>query len=283
MDLFFILKMVAVIFSVLMLVYFFMHFSNEKLTLKEQGKIAIIGVVSNFLDTIGIGSFAVIIAMRKVFNVMNDDVKLIGTMNIQAAITSLAQMLIFLHFVKVDFTTVLVGIIMLAVGGLFSGLIAVRINKKLVHKIMLWAFIITGILLFLIQIKLLNFSAQNEAVTGYKMIIFALFMLIAGMLPGFGVGYYAIIEATLFLFALKPIVAFPIMTAASSYQMPLTAATFINKGKFYGKSSIIMSLFGVLGVIAAATMITSVNGYVLKWFLLAIIVYNIFVFARSKG
>lgn len=281
MDLFFIIKVAAVIFTVLLVIYFFVKFADEKLTFMEQVKIAVIGVASNFLDTIGIGSFAVIIAMRKMLGVMKDDVKLIGTMNIQAAITSLAQMLIFLHFVKVDFVTVIVAISMIALGGFLSGFVAVRINKQLVHKIMLWAFVITGILLFLIQIKVLDFTANNEMVTGYKLVIFAVFMLLAGILPGFGVGYYSIIESTMFLFGLKPIVAFPIMTSASSYQMPITAATFINKGKFYGKSAIIMSLFGVLGVVAAATLITNVNGYVLKWILLAIIIYNIIILAKK--
>lgn len=282
MDLFLYVKVVAIIFTGLLIIYFFSKFFPEKLSFKDQSKIALIGVISNFLDTIGIGSFAVIIAMRKMFNVMEDDVKLIGTMNIQAAITSLAQMLIFLHFVKVDFITVLVGIVMIAVGGLLSGLIAVRIDKRIVHKIMLWAFIITGALLLLIQLRVFNFPASNEYVSGYKLIVFAFFMLIAGMLPAFGVGYYSIVEATMFLFGLKSIVAFPIMTAASSYQMPLTSATFINKGKFYGKSTIIMSLFGVLGVFAAAMLITNVNSYVLKWILLAIIVYNIFIFAKVQ-
>lgn len=282
MDLFFIIKAIAIIFTVLLVIYFFVNFSSEKLSFIDQTKIAVIGMVANFLDTIGIGSFAVIVAMRKMFNVMEDDVKLIGSMNIQAAITSLAQMLIFLHFVKVDFTTVFVGIVMLAAGGLFSGLIAVRIDKKIVHKIMLWAFIVTGIILLLIQLHVFNVPAENEYVLGYKLVIFAIFMLIAGMLPAFGVGYYSIVAATIFLFGLKSIVAFPIMTAASSYQMPLTAATFINKGKFYTKSTILMSLFGVLGVFAAAMLITNVNGYVLKWILLVIVAYNIYVFAKPK-
>lgn len=282
MDLFFAIKAVAIIFTVLLIIYFVLQFSKEELSFVAQVKIALIGLVSNFLDTIGIGSFAVIIALRKMLGVMEDDVALIGTMNIQAAITSLAQMLIFLHFVKVDFITVIVAISMIAVGGFLSGFIAVRISKQLVHKIMLWAFVITGILLFLIQIKVLNFVANNEMVSGYKLVIFAIFMLIAGILPGFGVGYYSIIESTMFLFGLKPIVAFPIMTSASSYQMPITAAAFINKGKFYGKSAIIMSLFGVLGVAAAAILITNVDAYVLKWILFAIIVYNIVVLAKSK-
>ncbi len=244
-------------------------------------KIALIGLVSNFLDTIGIGSFAVIIALRKILSVMDDDVRLIGSMNIQAAVTSLAQMLIFLHFVKVDLITVIVGIVMLAVGGLCSGFVVIRINKRTIQMVMLSAFIVTGVLLLFLQLKLFNLPANNNYVSGYKLVLFGIFMGCAGILPAFGVGYYSIIETAIFLFGLKPIIAFPIMTSASSYQMPLTAVGFISKRKFYGTATILMSVFGVLGVFSAATLITSVNGYMLKWILLVIIAYNIFIYAKA--
>jgi uncharacterized membrane protein YfcA len=282
MDYFLFLKIVAIILTFVLLIYFALRFSNEELSRMEQVKIATIGLVANFLDTIGIGSFAVIVAMRKMLGVMSDDVKLIGTMNIQAAVTALAQMLIFLHFVHVDLITILVGIGMITLGGFLSGLISVRISKKLVRNTMLWAFIVTGILLFLIQIHVLNLPANNESVRGVRLAVFAIFMLVAGMLPAFGVGYYSLIETTIFMFGLKPIVAFPIMTSASSYQMPLTAATFINKGKFYGKSAVIMAVFGVVGVLGAATLINTIDGNLLKWILLLIVIYNIIVLSRNK-
>jgi uncharacterized membrane protein YfcA len=277
-----IIKTIAIILSLLVLIYFFYHRHSEKLSPLNQIKIAFIGLVSNFLDTIGIGSFAVIIAMRTMLGVMPDEVRLIGTMNIQAMVTALIQALIFLHFVPLDIVTLLVAVAMIALGGFLSGLVAVRIDKKLVHLIMLVAFIITGILLFLSQLNILTIGGTGTAIRGTRLVIFAIFMLVSGTLPAFGVGYYSLIKASIFLFGVNPIVAFPIMASASAFQMPVTSATFIARGKFYFKSTVILAIFGALGVVLATPIITSVNTYTLKWILLGIVIYNIIVLARKK-
>jgi uncharacterized membrane protein YfcA len=72
------------------------------------------------------------------------------------------------------------------------------------------------------------------------------------------------------------------MAAASSYQMPLTAITFIKKGMFYSKSAILMAVFGVLGVFIAAPLISVIDSYTLKWVLLVIVAYNIITLSRNK-
>lgn len=282
MNAFDIIKIVAIVCAIVVVIYFWRHFSQEKLTKTEQVKIAVIGFISNLLDTVGIGSFAVIVAMRRMLRVMPDDAKLIGTMNIQAVITALAQMLIFLHFIKLDLTTMLVAIVMITIGGFLSGLIAVRVNRKIMHNAMLSAFIITGVLLFLIQFNILEFASASNAIVGLRLAAFAVFMLIAGMLPAFGVGYYSLVKTSIFLFGVNPIIAFPIMAAASAYQMPVTAVTFINKKKFYAKSAVLLTVFGLAGVFIAAPLISKVDPYTLKWILLAVVIYNIITIATTK-
>jgi uncharacterized membrane protein YfcA len=282
MDILLIIKTVAVILTILVLALFFYYKHSEHLSPLSQIKIAFIGLISNFLDTIGIGSFAVIVAMRSLLGVMPDDVRLIGTMNIQAMVTALIQALIFLHFVPLDIVTLIIAIIMISLGGFLSGLVAVRIDKKLVHMIMLIAFIITGVLLFLSQLNILEIGGSGTAIRGTRLVIFAIFMLVSGTLPAFGVGYYSLIKASIFLFGVNPIVAFPIMASASAFQMPVTSVTFITKAKFYFKSTIILTIFGTLGVLMAVPIITSVNTYTLKWILLGIVIYNIIVLARKK-
>ncbi len=282
MNEFDIIKLLAIIFAVIVTGWFFYNYYEEKLTLGAQLKIGFIGFIANLLDTIGIGSFAVIIALRRILNVMTDDVKLIGTMNIQAVITALAQTLIFLHFISLDIITLLIAISMITLGGFLSGLVAVRIDKKIVQDVMLIAFILTGILLFLTQLNILEIASTSTAIKGVKLIIFAIFMLIAGTLPAFGVGYYSLVKTSIFLFGVSPIIAFPIMASASSYQMPVTAITFINKKKFYAKSAILLAVFGVLGVFIAAPLISKVNPYVLKWILLGVVVYNVVTIAKNR-
>jgi uncharacterized membrane protein YfcA len=281
MNSFDLIKLIAIILALAVIFWFYRHYHKEKLSLGAQIKIAIIGFVSNLLDTIGIGSFAVIVAMRRLLGVMPDDVKLIGSMNIQAMITALAQALIFLHYIQLDLTTLLVAVTMIALGGFLSGLVVVRVNKKIVHRVMLIAFAITGVLLLLSQLNILEISGGSTAIKGTRLVIFAIFMLIAGALPAFGVGYYSLVKASIFLFGVNPIIAFPIMASASAYQMPVTSITFINKQKFYSKATILMAVFGVIGVLIAAPLISKVDSYTLKWILLGVVVYNVVTLARS--
>jgi len=282
MNSFNILKVVAILLSIAIIIWFLRFYTKEHLSRIEQAKIFAIGFISNLLDTVGIGSFAVIVAMRRLLGVMPDDVKLIGSMNIQAMITALVQMLIFLHYIKLDIITLLVAVTMIALGGFLSGLLVVNVDKKIVHTVMLSAFAFTGILLLLSQLHVLEINGGDDAIRGVKLLIFAIFMLAAGCLPAFGVGYYSLVKTSIFLFGVNPIIAFPIMASASAYQMPVTSFTFIAKQKFYSKSTIIMAVSGILGVLIAAPLISKVDPYTLKWILLGIVVYNVITLAKAS-
>lgn len=282
MNYFDILKIIAVLLSVVILILFAKYYHKETLTLLQQIKVFFIGFISNLLDTVGIGSFAVIIALRRILGVMPDDVKLIGSMNIQAMVTALIQMIVFLHYIPLDIVTLLVAVAMIALGGYLSGMLVVRVNKIIVHRVMIFAFGFTGILLLLSQLNLLNIAGGNDGIRGAKLIIFAVFMLAAGFLPAFGVGYYSLVKTSIFLFGVNPIIAFPIMASASAYQMPVTSYSFIKNYKFYAKSTIIMIVSGVLGVLVAAPLISRVDSYTLKWILLGIVVYNIITLVKSS-
>lgn len=281
MNSFDIIKLSAIILAVAVIIWFFYNRHKEELSFKDQIKIAFIGFISNFLDTIGIGSFATIVALRRMLGVMPDDVKLIGTMNIQAMVTALIQALIFLQFIPLDIKTLLLAIAMITLGGFLSSLVAVNVKSERVHRVMLVAFIITGILLFLSQLNILEIANTSRAITGTRLVIFSIFMLIAGALPAFGVGYYSLVKASIFLFGVNPIIAFPIMASASAFQMPVTSITFIAKQKFYFKSTILLAAFGTIGVFLAAPIISMVNTYTLKWILFAVVVYNVVTLSKS--
>ena len=277
-----IIKILATILCVAVIIWFLFSPQKEKLSIFAQIKISFIGLIANFFDTLGIGSFALIIAMRGMLKVMPDDIRLIGTMNIHAVFIAVVQTLIFLNVFQVDTTNLIISIVMISLGSILSGIIAIRIKHTLVHKIMLAAFIVTGILLLFSQLNILPISSNSTVITGYMLIPFAIFMFIAGMLPGFGIGYYSLIKSSIFLFGVSPIVAFPLMAAASAFQQPITSAIFISNKKFYFKSALLLGISGSVGVLLAAPLISKIDPRTLKWWLLFVVVYNIITFARSS-
>lgn len=277
----FLIKLFAVILSFLILILFFVYRNaTEHLSIMAKVKIAIMGFIANVGDTFGVGSFASIIAMRKIFSVMPDEASLIGSMNLQAMITALAQALIFLHFVDVDLLTLIVSCIMIAFGGMLSGFIAVNVSRRFITITMLCAFIITGFILLLSQLGVFTINGSGNGLSGARLIIFAIFMFVSGLLPAFGVGYYSLVQIFIFIIGASPIVAFPIMATASAFQMPATSVPFILKRKFYFKATLLLMIFGTLGVVFAAPLIAHVNSYYLRWILFGVIVYNIIILAK---
>ena len=285
MDTLFFIKTLAVILAIIVLVMFFVYrkSASEYLSLGMKVKTAITGFVANIGDTFGVGSFASIIAMRRIFRIMPDEANLVGSMNLQAMVTALVQALIFLHFVEVDLLTLIVSCVMIALGGMLSGFVAVNVSREVICRVMLYAFIMTGVILLLSQLGVFTINGTGTGFTGYKLVIFAIFMFVSGLLPAFGVGYYSLVQIFIFIMGASPIIAFPIMATASAFQMPATSVPFIMKKKYYFKSALLLMIFGTLGVFIAAPLVTLVNGYYLKWILFFIIVYNVVMLIKRHS
>lgn len=60
MNAFDIIKLIAILLAIIVVYWFFRHYQREELSMSAQLKIIFIGFISNLLDTVGIGSFAVI-------------------------------------------------------------------------------------------------------------------------------------------------------------------------------------------------------------------------------
>ena len=78
-----------------------------------------IGFVTNFFDTLGIGSFATTTTMYRLWNVVRDE-KIPGTLNVGHTPPTVTQALIYITIVAVDFRT-LVLLIGSAVAGSWLG------------------------------------------------------------------------------------------------------------------------------------------------------------------
>ena len=78
-----------------------------------------IGFVANFLDTLGIGSFATTTSLWKFFKLIDDRV-IPGTLNVGNTLPTVAQAFIYIAIIQVDMRT-LIGLIAAAVLGSWLG------------------------------------------------------------------------------------------------------------------------------------------------------------------
>ena len=79
----------------------------------------LVGMVANFFDTLGIGSFAIETSLFKNLKLVGDK-KIPGTLNVGATIPTVCEALIFLTVVQVEPVT-LISMILAAVAGALIG------------------------------------------------------------------------------------------------------------------------------------------------------------------
>ncbi len=82
---FIIIKIILIIVTTLILYKTFLLYKNSPyiISTSKKIKLAFTGFIANFADTLGIGSFAIIIGFSKLWNLIEDD-KLPSMLNIQA-------------------------------------------------------------------------------------------------------------------------------------------------------------------------------------------------------
>ena len=85
----------------------------------RRGLHTVVGFVTNFLDTLGIGSFATTTTIYRLWRLVPDQ-HVPGTLNVGHALPTVAQALIYITIVAVEFETLAL-LILSAVGGSWIG------------------------------------------------------------------------------------------------------------------------------------------------------------------
>ncbi len=239
-----------------------------------------IGLLANFFDTLGIGSFAIETSLFKNFKLMHDK-KIPGTLNVGATIPTIVEALIFLTVVKVDPTTLVCMIISAILGALIGAGIISKLNEKAVQAAMGIALIAVAIIIIAGQLKLFPVGGSAIGLTGGKLIIAIIGNFIFGALNTLGIGLFAPCMALVFALGMDPTVAFPIMMGSGALLLPFASMKFIKENAYEAKASMSISLLGPIGVLIAAYLVKSLPLNTLKWLVAAVILYTAFVMFKS--
>ena len=244
------------------------HFSFREMIL-----LAFSGVISFIADTIGVGSFAVNIAIAKTFKLVKDS-ELPSLVNGAQVIPGAIEAVFFLGALHVDAKTLVVLVLGTTLGGLVGGLFASKVNTTKIRLIMIGAFVVVILLLLGNLLGLMPVGGDLVALVGIKLVLGFVGMFVAGFLVCFGVGLFAIVQAILFLLGMSPLVAFPIMTTAGAIQQPITTFAFVFAGKIPLKKILMVGLFGVIGVFIGFNIVTALSTTQLHCLLILVIGYN---------
>ncbi|WP_304508460.1 sulfite exporter TauE/SafE family protein [Anaerotignum sp.] len=268
--------------------YFLVMFIRDYIKVKNAGELEKtnffalggVGFVTNFFDTLGIGSFAPTTALFKFFN-LSKDKTLPGTLNVSMTIPVVLEAFVFLTVIKVEAVTLFSMLGAAAVGAVLGAGVVSKLDEKKVQMGMGIALLVVAVIMLFSQAGIFPVGGEAIGLTGIKLIIGIVANFILGALMTLGIGLYAPCMALVYALGLSPKVAFPIMMGSCAFLMPAAGVKFVKEGAYDKKASLAITLFGAVGVLVAAYIVKSMPLNTLKWLVIVVILYTSLTMFKS--
>lgn len=239
-----------------------------------------IGFVTNFFDTLGIGSFAPTTSFYK-FTKMVDDRVIPGTLNVGHCLPVVAQALIFITVVEVDPLTLLSMMVSATLGAVIGAGVVCKLPVNKIRIGLGGALLVVAIAMLAGILNIMPSGGAAFALTGWKFIVALVVIFIFGALQTIGIGLYAPCMALVYSLGMHPEAAFPIMMGSCALLMPWASLKFIKEASYDPKASMGLTGLGIIGVLIAAFIVKSLPLTVLKWVVVVVILYTSVMMFRS--
>lgn len=240
----------------------------------------LIGLVTDFFDTLGIGSFAPTTAIYKLRGIVADEL-IPGTLNVGHTPSAIAESLIFVTAIAVDPLLLVTAVGSAAAGAWLGAGVVARLPRRAIQFTMGAALLIAGCVFAAINLHALPGGGTAMSLGGWKFGLAVGINFILGALMSAGIGLYAPCMITLALLGMHPIAAFPIMMGSCALLQPVASLRFFQTGKFAWGPSIGLAFGGVTGVLIAAYIVKSLPLEALRWLVIVVIAYAAFAMLRS--
>jgi uncharacterized membrane protein YfcA len=242
----------------------------------------LIGFVTDFFDTLGIGSFAPTTAIYKLRRIVPDEL-IPGTLNAGHAPSAIAEALIFVTAIVVDPLLLVTTVGSAAAGAWLGAGVVARLPRRAIQALMGVALAVAGTVFTAINLGALPGGGTAMSLGGWKFGLAVGINFILGALMSAGIGMYAPCMITLALLGMHPLAAFPIMMGACALLQPVASLRFFQTGKFAWGPSLGLVFGGVIGVFIAAYVVKSLPLVALRWLVIVVIAYAAFAMLRSAA
>jgi uncharacterized membrane protein YfcA len=257
------------------------------------------GFVTNFFDTLGIGSFAPTTAAFKFFKLVPD--RLIpGTLNVGHTLPTIAEAFIYTAVIAVDPWTLIL-MIAAAVAGAYFGAGVVATWPKRNVQIGMGSALVVAALLFTYK-NLGTYGADNPIpyltgklnllyaadagtldLQGLKLAIGLVGNFVLGALMTLGIGMYAPSMILVALLGMNPKSAFPIMMGSCAFLMPVSSTRFVKKDAYALRPALALALGGVPGVLIAAFIVKDMDLQYVRWLVIVVVTIAATMMLRSAA
>ena len=241
-----------------------------------------LGAITNFFDTLGIGSFAPTMAWFKFRNLVPD--RLIpSTMLVGHSLPSIQQAFIFLILLGllVDPVLIVGCAVALMSGGLIGVPLVARAKVWAVQLAVAIALLIAAILYAMSNLQLMPGGGVAAALPLDLTIIAIAANFLFGILLNFGIGHYAPSLAMLSLMGLDPRLAFPIMATGGALTIATAGTRHVLIGTVDLRIALGIVIGGIPAVFVAAFLVKEMPLEMLRWLVTFVVLYASAVMFRA--
>ena len=239
-----------------------------------------IGFVTNFFDTLGIGSFATTTTMYRLLGLVRDE-NIPGTLNVGHTWPTIFQALIYVTIVEVDFKTLVLLIAASAVGSWLGASVVAGWPRRNIQVGMGFALLVAAGLMVMSALGVAVPAGTALALSGTKLQIGIAINFLLGALMTLGIGLYAPCLIMISLLGMDPKAAFPIMMGSCAFLMPVCSVKFIRREKYDLRAALGLALGGIPAVLIAALIVKSLPIQYVRWLVVFVVVYTSTTLLRS--
>lgn len=241
-----------------------------------------IGFVTNFFDTLGIGSYATTTSIYKLFRLVPD--RLIpGTLLVGHMWPTVAQAVIYIHIVKVEMTSLVLLVAASVLGSWLGAGVVAGWPKRKIQIGMGFALLGAAGLMLASALHYLPGGGDTLGLHGWRMAVGLAGNFAFGAVMNLGIGAYA---PSLILFGflgmdLKAV--FPVMMGSCAFIMPTSGIRFIGRGSYSPRAALGLALGGVPGVLLAAYVVRELKVDQLRWLVIGVVTYSALAMLHSAA
>jgi len=234
---------------------------------------ALVGFVTAFFDTLGIGSFATTTSVFKLRNLV--PVKLMpGTLNVGHTLPTITQAFIYTKIVPVESRTLVLMIVAAVLGSLAGVGVVVRWPRRKIQIGMALALLGAAALFLMTQLDLFPAGGDTIGLSGERLWIGLAGNFALGVLMMLGIGLYAPCMILVSLLGMNPKAAFPIMMGSCAFLMPIASMRFVRTRTYHKPAAWGLAIGAVPAVLIAAYIIQELPLHAVRWLVIVVVVYT---------
>ena len=252
--------------------------SSEPVTPTPGGLVA--GFVTNFFDTLGIGSFATTTAIFRQWRMVLDE-RIPGTLNVGHTLPTIIQAVIFTRLVPVDGMTLALMIGAAVLGSWLGAGVVSGWPRRNIQIGMGTALLIFATIMLMGLLNVVPGGGTLLKLEGTRLLIGLAGNFVLGALMPMGIGLYGPCMILIYLLGMDPKAAFPIMMGSCAFLMPIGSARFIREKAFDARAVLGLAIGGIPAVLIAALIVKTMPLTYVRWMVVIVVVYAALMLLRS--